>query len=121
MRARNTHSSKARKLGETEDAEDEEDEEDEDEEEEEQRRSREWSVAGTACIHCQDNGFQEVYGGCARALPRTRQGEAHQFPIQFTRPVFRTLASTELPRLPTRLAARAATRGDRFRARQVFR
>lgn len=34
--------------------------------------SREWSVAGTACIHCQDNGFQEVYGGCARALPRTR-------------------------------------------------
>ena len=47
------------------------------EEEEERRRrrggeSREWSVAGTACIHCQDNGFQEVYGGCARALPRTR-------------------------------------------------
>lgn len=54
----------------------------------------------------------------ARCRVHDRQGEAHQFPIQFTRPVFRTLTSTHLP---TPLVAHAATREDRFRVRQVFR
>lgn len=36
-----------------------------------------------------------------RARVHDRQGEAHQFPIQFAKPVFRTLAST----LAARLAA----------------
>lgn len=76
------------------------------------RRSREWSVAGTACIHCQDNGFQEVYGGCARARVHDRQGEAHQFPIQFARPVFRTLS--HLP-IYSSCSTHTAIRKDRFR------
>lgn len=57
----------------------------------------------------------------ARCRVHDRQGEAHQFPIQFARPVFRALASTPATYLPTRLAARTATRGDRFRVRYVFR
>lgn len=89
MRARNTHSSKAESWGETEDEKDRE-------EEGENRANGRLQVQPVYIARTTDSrrSMADV-GARARARCRVhdRQGEAHQFPIQFAdAPVFRTLA-----------------------------